>query len=493
MYINGITSSYYFKNSALKNNTGSIFSDFKKTSVQIKSNSLKNNTAIKNIAITVGILAAIGLLIINRRNLKPSAAKKLLNKTGIQELWNEMRAFPEDIKYRKKLLKALNMPNSDMPLLRSVIGGQEYTKILKDLSDSPVHYTPGEILSKIERDNHNLTGVKNKTFRASFHNHTNNSDGHSSVKDFLEQAAKYADEVAEFHKNNPLKKAPNAPFTIAISDHDTIEGCKEAVKIISQNPDKYKNLRVLLGVELTVENMQLGSKLKKPVPLHIVCNSINPFDKKLNAFLDMKKQQRILSAKAFFKECKEKISKTDKDFAETIKYEEITNKYNMVRSGLNYPYYFIKEFIEKRMKTYNSFENNLEIKQQIQNILNELAKNYSPKLNLKPCFVNMDEVMNIITKQKNGYINFAHPAYTNIGECLHDRSCSRESIKELFRLIKQKWNDRVLGAEIYYPYEGKKFYDPTWTGLMEKSADLNGYIKTGGLDSHGKSIFYCKK
>ena len=58
------------------------------------------------------------------------------------------------------------------------------------------------------------------------HIHSDFSDGNYSIS-----------EICERCKNEGV-------YEIAITDHDTVEGCKEAVRIIASNPEKYKNLVV---------------------------------------------------------------------------------------------------------------------------------------------------------------------------------------------------------------------------------------------------------
>ena len=87
--------------------------------------------------------------------------------------------------------------------------------------------------------------IKNRILRINLHNHTKASDGKLSLLEMLEQARKWADAIAI--KNNSNEKSA---FVWGLTDHDTMDGAKEVVKIISQNPEKYKNLKIVLGVNL---------------------------------------------------------------------------------------------------------------------------------------------------------------------------------------------------------------------------------------------------
>lgn len=228
---------------------------------------------------------------------KPGAIKSLngkiiLSSAQAASFKKQMKQFASDIDYRKNILKSLKMNVEDYALLRPIAGPEEYKNIVKEFNSSAEHYSPGKTLITPVKDGFDMSGVKNHKYRASFHNHTTHSDGRVSVQKRLDDAAKYADEVAESIKNDPQKKTIHAPFTIAITDHDTFEGCKEAVKIISADPWKYRNLRVVLGAELSAETSMVSKELKEPIPLHLLIHGINPFDEKLNKFLNNKKGSR---------------------------------------------------------------------------------------------------------------------------------------------------------------------------------------------------------
>ena len=78
----------------------------------------------------------------------------------------------------------------------------------------PKDNTSGVSLITEAQDDYSLIGVRNKTFRISLHNHTDKSDGKMSVQQLLNQAAKYADEVAQVNERSSHVIASDAPFTI---------------------------------------------------------------------------------------------------------------------------------------------------------------------------------------------------------------------------------------------------------------------------------------
>jgi len=88
----------------------------------------------------------------------------------------------------------------------------------------------------------NFENVKDGTFSINLHIHTQYSDGDFSVQELLDQTAKYAD--------YRLTKGYSDPVIISVTDHDTLSGTKEALKIIAEDPEKYKNISFVTGIEL---------------------------------------------------------------------------------------------------------------------------------------------------------------------------------------------------------------------------------------------------
>ena len=177
------------------------------------------------------------------------------------------------------MLEAAGLSEISVNSLKSVFGPMEFKSFVAKNSENARIYTPGirPADKKGVADSFPLTNVKNKTYGANLHIHTTNSDGKLSVQELLDQASEYAN--AYFKKNK-------TPFVIAITDHNTVEGCKEAVQILSKNPGKYKNLRVVLGAEISVkEDSVYGYAFKKPEKFHILTMCINPFEKHFNDFI----------------------------------------------------------------------------------------------------------------------------------------------------------------------------------------------------------------
>ena len=126
------------------------------------------------------------------------------------------------------------------------------------------------------RDFKHFSDYHDDAFRFNLHTHTNASDGRISPEDWLDYMSAYADLTAQHIP------ADNKPFlTAAITDHDTTKGAVAALKALIRNPEKYKNLRIVLGCEFSTHYKD-KTRLKAPLPFEMIGYSINPFDKGIN-------------------------------------------------------------------------------------------------------------------------------------------------------------------------------------------------------------------
>ncbi len=524
------------------------------------SNDNKKTTGTRNkiIGCTIGA-AALGAAIVGTLMYKGKVNNKKVV-AAVSEITTafkeQMKEFPEDIKYRKNILNNMGLNEAEYGNLRPIIGPEEYNKVLKEFSDLPIHYTPGETLNTAIKDGYELSGANNRTYRATMHMHTVHSDGSLTVEELLDKSAKYADEVELAIKDNPEAKAKHAPFTLAITDHDTLEGCKEAVGIILRNPEKYKNLRVVLGCEMSVENKMLGEELNKPVGTHIIVNVINPFDAKLNKFLDEKKLARKDLGKRLIEECKQSIAEINPNLSKELSHEDAQSLFPGLKYGIINSDYSVQDYATYKVLMSECIQNNPEVSnlfkaksiepkeidsnelfnkyinaqpmlgfekyyqglkkytsealgisekdaeeklvindntREILSRINTVTGNGGSKMELSPAYVDMEEAINLIKEQDSGYMTIAHPACINIGERLKHPENSNRCMSDIFRLFKKKGGDRALGAEIYYPYFGDLANSKEWLNSMERYTKENNLIPTGGLDSHGKNIFYSNK
>lgn len=529
---------------------------------ETKQNDNKIKLNEKNVLITgaIGIAAlATAAIILSKRPsaIKTKEGKTILNAKQVKIFKDEMKEFAADIDYRKDLLTAIGLKKKDYAALRPIVGPEEYKNILKEFSSSPEYYSPGKSLISSAKDGFDMSGKENGTFRANMHVHTVHSDGRMTVQELLDQAAQYADKIAEKVKTT-ASKAKHAPFTIAITDHDTVEGAKEAVKIISNDPWKYRNLRVILGCELSVENKSIPQRLKSPIATHTLLHGINPFDEALNSLLDTKKTNRINLVKEIIRDSAQIIKPIYPDTAKKLQYDDAKNLYPVLKHGLTHVGLSTKDYIqfrtifsecfeknqdiqsalkakgintstlnykEPKEKYFNSINENfgdkywkkyakaltkysaellgiseddaakkIVVSQDMENIfekVNQIAYSKKPKNDLGPAFIDMDEGINLIKNSKYGYIGIAHPGLTDIGDALEYPFESMQAMSDIFKKFKAKGGDRALFAEVHYHYYGNMANDKeSWLDPIANYTQKAGLYQSGGLDSHGKSIFY---
>ncbi len=194
--------------------------------------------------------------------------------SALEKIYDKIcQKFPEDIEYRQKLANSAGLSPDDHVVLASIVGPNEFKANILEYSTTPEVYSPNAIIDE-KTGKVRLKNVESCEFMANTHIHTQNSDGEYSVRQLLDAAAKYADRVAKSRKDKY--------FTIAITDHNTVNGCKEAIEILKENPSKYKNLRAVLGAEISsLESDQYIETSTKPTSVHLLTQCIDPYDVEL--------------------------------------------------------------------------------------------------------------------------------------------------------------------------------------------------------------------
>lgn len=125
--------------------------------------------------------------------------------------------------------------------------------------------------------------LENGVFLADLHSHSNYSDGVISVEDLLNQAAAYGDK---------LQKLKGKKFIFALSDHDGIDGVKEALKIIVRNPEKYQNIKFIPAAEMSFvmpcqKNSVRFGKFNSDVQMpEMLVYNLNPFSETTKTFFE---------------------------------------------------------------------------------------------------------------------------------------------------------------------------------------------------------------
>lgn len=174
--------------------------------------------------------------------------------------------------YRVKLAKDLTKELGEKISAKHLKSIMSKTEMIKELS-------------KLSEQNYKASAknIKDGIFLADLHSHTNHSDGQISVEKLLNQASEYG---------NRLNKLNGKKFIFAISDHDGIEGVKEALKIIAKNPEKFKNVKFVPASEVSFvlpcqKNSVRFNKFHSDVQMpEMLVYNINPFSKTTKDFFE---------------------------------------------------------------------------------------------------------------------------------------------------------------------------------------------------------------
>lgn len=165
----------------------------------------------------------------------------------------------QDIEYKKEIIKQSYNPFFRLENLRNLVGEKELTEFIKANDLNPDIYA---------------SSTKNRAnglYRATLHMHTTNSDGQSTVEQYLDIAQRYAE---KFIKDGDY-------FYIAITDHNTVLGAKELIKVLQKAAKKYPKVKVIAGIEVN-SKLYSTTTANEPVEIHTLVWCINPYDKDLN-------------------------------------------------------------------------------------------------------------------------------------------------------------------------------------------------------------------
>lgn len=421
-----------------------------------------------------------------------------------------------DKKYKNTLAQYLNI--DDISALEPIVGEEEFKYYISRLSEK-------DFCSK-----------EKSLFCANLHVHTNYSDGQASVSEILECAL-------ELTENN-LKK--DLPFILSITDHDTIEGVKEAVRIISENPEKYRRLKFVPGVEISAVETDMP-ELCGTLDVHSLVYSINPFDEKLNKFLDDKRAKKFRLAEITLNSLNRELFSVLDMLNISLTLEEAAKIHPMILKGEDEISHPLKKYIFGKLLFAYYVENN-------ETVLNILKKYNVDTLNLsyekvvhkfKSMFNNeryyyiykdaLEKYLSFLTDGKEIFVldpipdfmesallhgkavcEAAHPsrgviqeAFTSFRDCAvlalnleyglmsiaHPARLNLKYVqgdifsfyKNFFALFKRYGSESAFGYEKFYQsYSGKKT-----TAILpdiDRAADLYDLQHTGGIDSHGKSV-----
>ena len=197
----------------------------------------------------------------------------------------------------------------------AIINEKDFINRVKDLKE--LSFKPGERVNKYKMDTHDLRYLESGDFCANLHIHTHYSDGILTVDEIKKQSL----------------KIPN--MLTAITDHDTVDGVKELVSYDCEAD-------ICPGIEISTVGINFP-KQPKPLSIHLLVYGINPFDKKLNEFLDYKRDLKLQLAK-------DTIAKLDEKLPEYgFNLEEASQCHPMISKGQDEVLHPLKKYTSSKI------------------------------------------------------------------------------------------------------------------------------------------------
>ena len=407
---------------------------------------------------------------LNHQKIEPNFGSQIEIKRAFAE---KIKRYPKDLAYLKTLAKNAGVAESELYKLNPIIGAEQLEKILKSASSRFFNV--------------------NEDFHLNLHMHTTHSDGQMSVNSLLEQSSEYANKVEQ---NGII---PN--FTIAITDHDNFDGAREAVEKILAEPERYQNLGVVLGSELSCEHKNL-EQLNRPVPFELVAYSINPYDKKMGNFLKCIRDERIDLSKQIIENAKKLYPQYNFSYEDACEFSPNPKK------GINGFLYAIANYFKDRTNFNEDGEK-----------LKDITLKFLPKINEEKSKIahSIEEIFTYM-KDQFGFLGIAHPAKIYLGDgalrndfiekCqFEEKNTGKVVIDNFIETLVKIGGDKFRALETNYQgykgdlaeaadiIEGNKPYKEDfldcikWLLNFKHNARIHNLLDAGGLDTHGETPF----
>ena len=317
-----------------------------------------------------------------------------------------------------------------------------------------------------------LSGLKARDYDdgkrlITLHTHTQASDGQLDALSYLKNAISY--------KN----KYGYQTLILGVTDHDGLGSLPTIVKEVSQNPNRYQGIRIVLGCELSL--IHFDTTMLRPIDFEILHYGINPFDQEYNQwFCDLRKlrQQALPQIFEFFHQ-----KYPNDDFS----IEEFLAQNPLMKNGFgNYLVYITPQYLCSKIKETSQHPFIWDYFRRIGTILAD-----NPKIAF---WHTLDDVITQFKKHGFGFLSVAHPYRIQL-----DGKISGSGPDFLYRFLTTLHHKGIEGAEIFYANLKQPLsasFDKLYTGgtattdsdyWVKTILDFaNNYhvIKTGGTDSH---------
>lgn len=435
----------------------------------VQSHEKSNN----NISKVVKYGIPIGLLLMGGIGIKLYQSKKVVSAV--------IADSPEINDYIKSLAKSLSKwlnKDIDPKNLQSIISGEELLVELKAL--------------KKENFIASAENIKAGIFCADLHSHSLYSDGLADVEIILNQVSKYADEL--YAKNN--KK-----FLYSLTDHDSCEGVKKALKIIAENPEKFKNVKFVTGSELSF--LIESNKTTNPFETsEILVYGFNPFDEKIQNYFQNLYSKRKKMVVEFIKDLNSMFGYANfsiEEFNKTyganymMNYQWKVQNYGQTKNAVaGYANSLGKDINQMYQDTMSKTErwgkmlHHLKEKGLVPadygedtRIIDLCRKKYSPHWNNNEinylAETNFEEIINTFGNSNDVFGAFAHPYYIT-----ERNSQAKKFINELIK----KGNGFIKATESYHQAYNKNVDINKVEELNRFIVRENKILELGGRDNH---------
>lgn len=348
-----------------------------------------------------------------------------------------------------------------------------------------------EQILKLKKNNYTYTpeNIKNFGFQADFHMHTDYTDGKITVKKLLDEISEYSDK---------LFQRTGRKFIFSISDHDSVKAVKDALVIISENPEKFRNVKFIPGVELSFSHK--APKASNPCEIsEVLAYGFDPF--KIDKYCDKLQSKRNDTIDNMLADIRKALPLTDFNKDELIKTYNLNPDCLMMNSQWAVNHYAqTKHAVTIQAsrrgldasKLYSDTMKNIDVKNRNiwylkknnvldkdideTNIISNVRKKYEPHLvNNQIVLTNessFENLINLFEDDDNVVLSFAHPYFT---------AMKFHNPRKALNSFVHKSNGLIKVSEAYHQaYPG----DVSADKVNETNDYLKYLIKIGGSDNH---------
>jgi len=395
----------------------------------------------------------------SKKNIKPGGQRNLLHKPLSLRLNRQFNAVPlilpfksnriseKDEKYIESLAASVGCKPRQ---LRSVAGPDELKSRLK----------------KSKPGNFNPANSETGKFNINLHLHTTASDGEFTPETLFEEVSKQV--------KNMRKNGKNDDFMVAVTDHDTMDGVKNALEYIAKNSDKMEGIRFVPGIEINAkyENPEI---LTGPARPEILVYCVNPYEGRFFDFMKSKRNSQRELIGSIVQEAGEKLGIRTEDFGEFSK----NNKYLRVPMTGTIDYamgiYLKNKGVDET--NINSFLGN---------------KKWFVDNHITAHTPSVQEILE--NTGKNEVASIAHPIRINFMDKLKDGTTEGEALLDFFKDFKSMGGYAAEGNYQFDPDVEKWIYNFKGLKLKEKEdivsnlCKIAGLKESGGVDNHGSNL-----